>query len=190
YARRALDAARAVGPSSRARHLRPAWIASYLRNRFGPRHAFADYRGAADSGVYALESGGGSVRVSIAGDWASGTDEAAAVAAAMAAWNPHFTIHLGDVYYVGDEAEVRSTFLGERTSSYQPTQWPRGSIASFALNGNHEMYARGAPYFDLLSANDAIDRKSTRLNSSHSQNSYAVFCLKKKKEKQDRWIRI
>src|SRR2546430_10639104 len=24
------------------------------------------------------------------------------------------------------------------------------------------------------------DRKSTRLNSSHSQNSYAVFCLKKK----------
>src|SRR3989475_1828737 len=28
-----------------------------------------------------------------------------------------------------------------------------------------------------------IDRKSTRLNSSHSQISYAVFCLKKKKEK-------
>src|SRR2546430_11846401 len=25
------------------------------------------------------------------------------------------------------------------------------------------------------------DRKSTRLNSSHSQNSYAAFCLKKKK---------
>src|SRR5688572_31141560 len=28
---------------------------------------------------------------------------------------------------------------------------------------------------------DALDRKSTRLNSSHSQISYAVFCLKKKK---------
>src|SRR2546430_12502285 len=28
---------------------------------------------------------------------------------------------------------------------------------------------------------DATDRKSTRLNSSHSQISYAVFCLKKKK---------
>src|SRR2546427_9606082 len=27
-----------------------------------------------------------------------------------------------------------------------------------------------------------IDRKSTRLNSSHSQISYAVFCLKKKKK--------
>src|SRR5688572_32494252 len=28
---------------------------------------------------------------------------------------------------------------------------------------------------------DRADRKSTRLNSSHSQISYAVFCLKKKK---------
>src|SRR5688572_31840993 len=32
----------------------------------------------------------------------------------------------------------------------------------------------------------ALDRKSTRLNSSHSQISYAVFCLKKKKKKHKR----
>src|SRR3712207_8843547 len=32
---------------------------------------------------------------------------------------------------------------------------------------------------DLLSRN--LDRKSTRLNSSHANISYAVFCLKKKK---------
>src|SRR5688572_31349152 len=31
----------------------------------------------------------------------------------------------------------------------------------------------------------AQDRKSTRLNSSHSQISYAVFCLKKKKKKKN-----
>src|SRR2546430_7673834 len=31
------------------------------------------------------------------------------------------------------------------------------------------------------SSSPRIDRKSTRLNSSHSQISYAVFCLKKKK---------
>src|SRR3712207_8389002 len=29
---------------------------------------------------------------------------------------------------------------------------------------------------------EALDRKSTRLNSSHANISYAVFCLKKKKE--------
>src|SRR5690349_22233815 len=32
----------------------------------------------------------------------------------------------------------------------------------------------------LLGPNGAIDRKSTRLNSSHVEISYAVFCLKKK----------
>src|SRR2546430_3371567 len=34
-----------------------------------------------------------------------------------------------------------------------------------------------------------IDRKSTRLNSSHSQISYAVFCLKKKKTDDDQSVR-
>src|SRR2546421_4988376 len=34
----------------------------------------------------------------------------------------------------------------------------------------------------VIAAN--LDRKSTRLNSSHDQISYAVFCLKKKKNKQ------
>src|SRR2546427_2662346 len=39
-------------------------------------------------------------------------------------------------------------------------------------------------YFEALPSNQlelALDRKSTRLNSSHSQISYAVFCFKKKK---------
>src|SRR5687768_17896512 len=31
----------------------------------------------------------------------------------------------------------------------------------------------------------AVDRKSTRLNSSHGYISYAVFCLKKKKKKKN-----
>src|SRR5438270_13078191 len=34
------------------------------------------------------------------------------------------------------------------------------------------------------------DRKSTRLNSSHSQISYAVFCLKKKKKKKSQYKNI
>src|SRR2546430_11203335 len=32
----------------------------------------------------------------------------------------------------------------------------------------------------VLDDDDLLDRKSTRLNSSHSQISYAVFCLKRK----------
>src|SRR3712207_8347049 len=35
---------------------------------------------------------------------------------------------------------------------------------------------------DALRRGEVLDRKSTRLNSSHANISYAVFCLKKKKE--------
>src|SRR2546430_10023343 len=40
----------------------------------------------------------------------------------------------------------------------------------------------GQPQQDFPGAAESVDRKSTRLNSSHSQISYAVFCLKKKIE--------
>src|SRR2546430_9685629 len=41
----------------------------------------------------------------------------------------------------------------------------------------------GMPADAFTAAVGPQDRKSTRLNSSHSQISYAVFCLKKKKTK-------
>src|SRR3712207_8230462 len=37
-------------------------------------------------------------------------------------------------------------------------------------------------YTHLYFNSELLDRKSTRLNSSHANISYAVFCLKKKKE--------
>src|SRR5690606_39978673 len=40
-----------------------------------------------------------------------------------------------------------------------------------------------SPYEPLVGALSITDRKSTRLNSSHVKISYAVFCLKKKKNK-------
>src|SRR2546430_11621358 len=51
----------------------------------------------------------------------------------------------------------------------------------------HDPVARVRAHFDAAFPETAgheiaadLDRKSTRLNSSHSQISYAVFCLKKK----------
>src|SRR2546427_1211718 len=49
----------------------------------------------------------------------------------------------------------------------------------------HELPQREVgPHFAAPRGDEArrADRKSTRLNSSHSQISYAVFCLKKKKK--------
>src|SRR5690349_23454507 len=49
------------------------------------------------------------------------------------------------------------------------------SRTQFTFSRNKEGTVR-SPLFE-------IDRKSTRLNSSHVEISYAVFCLKKKKRK-------
>src|SRR2546430_13698854 len=48
--------------------------------------------------------------------------------------------------------------------------------------GDDQRVAMGE--IESVLSNPLGDRKSTRLNSSHSQISYAVFCLKKKKEAQ------
>src|SRR3712207_8106989 len=61
-----------------------------------------------------------------------------------------------------------------------------------AFGGVYLSFMRGALWHHLLRAEgklpphhdtvvEAVDRKSTRLNSSHANISYAVFCLKKKK---------
>src|SRR2546430_4901260 len=55
-----------------------------------------------------------------------------------------------------------------------PPSWEVGP--AFARSGD-----RGSPT-RMRRPGRPTDRKSTRLNSSHSQISYAVFCLKKKKE--------
>src|SRR3712207_7104765 len=44
--------------------------------------------------------------------------------------------------------------------------------------------------FTIASTPRTLDRKSTRLNSSHANISYAVFCLKKKKNQRTYSIRI
>src|SRR3712207_7248448 len=46
---------------------------------------------------------------------------------------------------------------------------------------------RNDPLFGVLPP--VLDRKSTRLNSSHANISYAVFCLKKKKEDKEQLIK-
>src|SRR2546430_11585300 len=48
--------------------------------------------------------------------------------------------------------------------------------------GEHEI-GDSVIRFRMPLDDESVDRKSTRLNSSHSQISYAVFCLKKKKKK-------
>src|SRR2546430_8837925 len=60
----------------------------------------------------------------------------------------------------------------------------RGELPpAFAVLRKRQIIAASiAGALGLIAKGAVTDRKSTRLNSSHSQISYAVFCLKKKKE--------
>src|SRR5256886_15394029 len=65
-----------------------------------------------------------------------------------------------------------------------------GVLATYRDNRANQIRALGSygreTYYMFLTDGRFIDRKSTRLNSSHSQISYAVFCLKKKKYRSQR----
>src|SRR5947209_13942178 len=64
--------------------------------------------------------------------------------------------------------------------AYSSSHWTTHDHVVLLMDGNNQG--------QLLWVNldtDGEDRKSTRLNSSHANISYAVFCLKKKKKKQN-----
>src|SRR2546427_12192999 len=62
-----------------------------------------------------------------------------------------------------------------------PISSPRGAATLPPTGTRHTPGGRRRPR--AAGGRTRRDRKSTRLNSSHSQISYAVFCLKKKKKK-------
>src|SRR5688572_33465342 len=72
---------------------------------------------------------------------------------------------------------------------------PRSTLFPYTTlfrSGSAPEPQEGAPPFlrrGGATGGSGSDRKSTRLNSSHSQISYAVFCLKKKKKKKIKHIR-
>src|SRR5437879_8771568 len=81
----------------------------------------------------------------------------------------------------------RSTLFPYTTlfRSLKPVVLPGEAMRVFILREGKE-YNQGVAYLDDGTMKTRIDRKSTRLNSSHRCISYAVFCLKKKKKKKNK----
>jgi hypothetical protein len=153
------------------------YLLHFLEHHFGPIHPFLTYKGP-DTGIYSLQTGeqkmkgsqlkhdshdDSPIRVSLTADFGAGTREAAYVSQLMIKdFNPHFTLHGGDVYYVGDMGEVSSNTLGiPPENTKYGVKFPIGSLGGFAMNGNHEMYSRGYGYFDELLPTMGIVNQTT-----------------------------
>src|SRR2546430_14209247 len=70
------------------------------------------------------------------------------------------------------------TLTASRTYSTAPSASGPGILKSWRSN---------TKFASIIDGVSNTDRKSTRLNSSHSQISYAVFCLKKKMRDWDKF---
>src|SRR5688572_31293176 len=95
-------------------------------------------------------------------------------------------MHTGETFSMG-RRKVRVLVLAARQPGFSELLEHAGfdvEMRTRPLSGTEQVAADVAVVFRgrLIGRNQAPDRKSTRLNSSHSQISYAVFCLKKKTE--------
>src|SRR5256886_3072611 len=88
--------------------------------------------------------------------------------------------HTASYYYFGkDPTFAIGTAVPFGLNSRMQTAWMYFGGGMELMN---DFYKRFNIY-GIPAGNTGADRKSTRLNSSHSQISYAVFCLKKKKNR-------
>jgi len=125
------------------------WALPYLRDFVHKDAPYQTYP-SGKTGIFSIAAppGDGPLRISVAADWGTGTLEAETVAENMLACHPHYTLHLGDVYYMGETPEIDENCLGTPTKNYTGVRWPtQGTLGSFALMGNHEMYSGGQGYF-------------------------------------------
>src|SRR3712207_7895831 len=73
---------------------------------------------------------------------------------------------------------------GEQERREQRGQADGAAARTHAADGTGRLSGPGQTRRNRRSDSPEPDRKSTRLNSSHANISYAVFCLKKKKQQQ------
>ena len=146
------------------------WVYHYVKSRFGVKHDFMDYNNKSSNGVFKAYSkkseSGNNIKVVMAADWGSDTPESDFIGEKMKQENGDYTIHLGDVYYVGEPKEVEQNFLSPNAS------WPKGSSGTLALPGNHEFYSNGNGYFNKL-----LPRMFVETKEGIKKQEASFFCL-------------
>src|SRR5689334_24643926 len=82
------------------------------------------------------------------------------------------------MFFIMIRRPPRSTLFPYTTLFRSTATWRQDSISTPSPSATIAPVSSAC----AMKASGCRDRKSTRLNSSHSSISYAVFCLKKKKE--------
>jgi hypothetical protein len=90
-------------------------------------------------------------RIGILGDWGTGLYGAPVCAKSIEADRKGYNVllHLGDVYYSGDKAEIKERFLAFWPDASKTVWGNKDTIIHRACNSNHEMYTGGHSYYNF-----------------------------------------
>jgi hypothetical protein len=152
------EALRFANPTAFAESLRlqfgladPRWLL-VLRtfHEFKRRGGKVPYRTHATLEDFVLERLPARATVALLADWGTGTPEAVEVLRQVAGHRPDVLIHLGDIYYSGQEEEVEGRFRRPLRQVFGEDVLTRRQPLILTLFGNHDMYGGGQAYFGLL----------------------------------------
>lgn len=104
------------------------------------------------------------ISVALFSDFGTGLYHSRFIARHLAALQPDYAIHLGDVYYAGRSTEFEEYFNKPLAPVFAVSNF-------FALNANHEMLSGGKPYFNFLA------QPQSRLRPALQQEG-SYFCLR------------
>lgn len=103
--------------------------------------------------------------IGLLSDWASYSSKSISTGNKLKEHDCDFTIHLGDIYYVGSRKDVLLNFGPQGA-------WPWGKKGSFAIPGNHEYFSNADGFFHELLPNMGIKHGANRL-----EQESGFFCL-------------
>jgi len=104
------------------------------------------------------------ISMALFSDFGTGLYHSRFIARHMAALQPDYAIHLGDVYYAGRSTEFEKNFNEPLSPVFAASRF-------LALNANHEMLSGGKPFFNFLA-----QRQSRQRPELQQEGSY--FCLR------------
>lgn len=99
-----------------------------------------------------------SAKIALLSDWGTGQDKDTKLLQRIKEKDPDVVVHLGDIYYSGTQHEVENYFYAIWQDVLGVPRVPQGEKltnltarpATFTLSGNHDLYAGGDPYYDLI----------------------------------------
>lgn len=102
-------------------------------------------------------------KVAILGDWGTGMDDARhLLKQLMVQHHPDAIIHLGDIYYSGTPEECYLNFAQVFDDVFREVLGAGQRIPVFSIPGNHDYYAFGYGYYDMVTALNNFKREAVQ----------------------------